>query len=228
MTTRFDPKMFLARVGEGKMIVTFKAGAVIFKQGTPAEHVYYVQSGKAQESVTSEQGKDAVIGLLEPGLFFGTGALDGEEMKHLSTVTAITPCIITAITPGAMKKALQKPEFAQLFLAYLLHHNRVVEAEKLELLFNDSERRLMKRLLVLAQVEIAGEPPKPIGPEITQEMLAQMIGTTRPRINYFLNRFRNMGLIKYNGSAHKSTHTITVLPGLLQVVLQDDVVVERA
>lgn len=206
---RFDPQTFLASVGQGKTITNHSPGEIIFKQGADADAVFYLQSGKAKETVESEQGKDAVVGVLEPGMFFGTSAVDGGTVR-VSTVAAVTTCTVTAITIAEMKKALREPKFAQLFMAYLLHHNSKIEAEKVDLLFNSSEKRLARKLLMLAHV---GEgPPQIIGPEITQEMLANMIGTTRPRVNLFLNKFKKIGLIKYNGG-------IVVLPGLLRAVL---------
>lgn len=211
MTKRFDPKSFLEGVGDGKTITSHRAGEIIFKQGTPAQHVFYLRSGKAKETVASEQGKEAVVGMLEPGLFFGTSSLDGDHLR-LSTVTTIAPSTITAITKDAMMKALNEPVFAQLFVAHLLHHNSRIEAEKVDLLFNSSEKRLAQKLLILAHSKEGRL--QMIGPEITQEMLADMIGTTRPRVNYFLNRFQKMGFIKKNGG-------ITVLPALLKAVLQE-------
>lgn len=210
---RFNPKLFLERVGAGKTITDHEPGAVIMKQGTPADQVFYLQSGRATETVTSEHGKDAVVGMLEPGVFFGTSAIDG-GVNRFSTVTALTRCTVTAIEKNAMKEALKEPRFAQLFMAYLLHHNSKIEAEKVDLLFNNREKRLAQRLLILAHVGEEGMSHV-IGPEITQEMLADMIGTTRPRVNYFLNRFRKMGFIKYNDDG------ILVMPGLLRAVLYD-------
>jgi CRP/FNR family transcriptional regulator, cyclic AMP receptor protein len=210
LIVKFDPKTFLAKVGEGKTITVHRPRAVIYKQGDPVDLVFYLQSGKAKETVASDQGKEAIVGMLEPGLFFGTSGLDG-GIARLSTVTAVTECIVTAITKDAMKVALKQPSFAQLFMAYLLDHNSKIEAEKIDLLFNDSERRLAQKLLILAHA--ADGLPQVIGPEITQEMLANMIGTTRPRVNYFLNRFRKMGFIKYDGG-------ISVQPALLTMVLQ--------
>lgn len=208
---RFDPQAFLEQVGAGKTITEHAAGAVIFRQNELADAVFYLQRGNAKESVTSEQGKEAVVGVLGPGLFFGTSALDGGRLR-LSTVVAITPCTVTAISKAAMKAALTEPPFAQLFMAYLLAHNSKIEAEKVDLLFNSSEKRLAQRLLILAHV---GEgPAQLIGKEITQEMLAEMIGSTRPRVNLFLNKFRRLGFIRYNGG-------IRVQPGLLRAVLQD-------
>lgn len=215
---QFDPLNFLASVGSGKTITTHAPGEVIFKQGTHADLVYYLQNGKAKETVESEHGgKDAVVGVLEPGLFFGTSALDGGAIR-LSTVVAVTTCVVTAITIDAMKKVLKEPRFAQLFMAYLLHHNSKIEAEKVDLLFNSSEKRLARKLLMLAHV--AEGPPQIIGPEITQEMLSMMIGTTRPRVNHFLNKFRKLGFIKYNGG-------IMVQPSLLKAVLQETPSIEE-
>lgn len=208
---RFDPRNFLGRVGDGKSVRDYRPSEVIFRQKAPAEHVFYLQSGRAKETVTSEQGKEAITGVLEAGLFFGTNAVDAGTSR-LSTVIAVTHCVVTAITREAMNRALQDPRFAQLFVAYLLYHNSKIEAEKIDLLFNSSEKRLAQRLLILARVSDGA--PQRIGPEITQEMLADMIGTTRPRVNYFLNKFRKLGFIRYNGG-------IEVLPALLRAVLQE-------
>lgn len=217
VTTRFDPKEFLAQVGEGKKITAFQPGDVIMKQGTMAEQVFYLQTGKAKETVRSEQGKDAVVGVIYPGGFFGTSSLDGG--MRVSTVTAVSVCVVTTITKEGMRLALRRePKFAQLFMAYLLHHNSKIEAEKVDLLFNSSEKRLAQRLLMLAHVDDG--PPQVIGPEITQEMLAAMIGTTRPRVSHFLNKFRKLGFVQYASEAHQRGHNgITVLPTLLRAVL---------
>lgn len=208
----FDPKQFLERVGKGKRINRYRQGEIVFKQGDPAAHVFYLRDGKAKETVMSESGKDAVVGMIEPGMFFGSSSLDGDTLRH-STVTAIVPSSVTEITVSAMKEALLVPGFAQLFVLYLIHHNSLIEAEKVALLFNSSEKRLAQKLLILAH--FGDGAPQVIGPEITQEMLAEMIGTTRPRVNHFLNKFRRLGLIKYNGG-------ITVLPALLKTLLQDE------
>lgn len=208
----FDPRSFLERVGEGKRIILFRQGETVFRQGTPAAHVYYLREGKAKETVLSETGKDAVVGMIDPGMFFGSSSLDDGGQWH-STVTAIVPCIVTEITVPAMRQALQQPLFSQLFMAYLLRHNSTIEAEKVNLLFNRIEKRLAQKLLILAH--FGDGPPQVIGPEITQEMLAEMIGTTRPRVNHFLNKFRRMGFIKYNGG-------ITVMPSLLRTLLHDE------
>lgn len=208
---KFDPKVFLEEAGEGRTLSRYKAGAVIMKQGSEAEHVFYLVSGRAKETVTSDGGKDAVVSMLGPGLFFGSSALDGHAYR-LSTVIAMTPCAVTAIERDAMTEALKETVFAQMFVSYLLDQNIKIEAEKVDLLLNSSEKRLAQRLLILSRASV-GEPQL-IGPEITQEMLADMIGTTRPRVNYFLNRFRKMGLISYRGG-------IVVQPGLLRLVLTE-------
>lgn len=206
---RFDPKSFLAAVGEGKTVTAYRTGQAIFKQGQPADLVFYLQSGKAKETVISQAGKEAVIGVLEPGQFFGTSGLNGNSSR-ISTVTAVTACVVTAINEEAMQMALHRPKFAQLFMAYLLEYNSRIEAEKVDLLFNSSEKRLAQKLLILAH---AGEgAPQVIGPEITQEMLADMIGSTRQHVNHFLNKFRQLGFIKYNGG-------ILVMPPLLKAMM---------
>lgn len=210
VTKRFDPLLFLERVGSGKTITSYRASQVIFQQGTRASHVFYLQSGKAKETVADDRNKEAIVGMIEPGMFFGTSSLT--RSLHFSTVTALVPCIVTAIVTEAMNTALQIPSFAQLFIHYLIKHNSKIESEKVALLFNSREKRLAQKLLILAH--FGDGPPKLIGPEITQEMLADMIGTTRPHVNRFLNKFRKLGLIKYNGG-------ITVLPPLLAMLLQD-------
>jgi CRP/FNR family cyclic AMP-dependent transcriptional regulator len=207
---RFDPMVFLNNVGGGKTVTVYKPGQTIFRQHDVATDIFYLQTGRAKEIISSEQGKEAVVGMLEPGVFFGASGMYGGA-ERLSTVTALTTCTATAITQEAMKLALHRPQFAQLFMAYLLDHNSRIEAERINLLFNSSEKRLALKLIMLAHV--ADGEPEVIGPEITQEMLAEMIGTTRPRVNYFLNKFRKLGFIKYNGG-------IVVLPALLEAVLQ--------
>lgn len=215
----FDPEKFVKRVGSGKTITEYKSGDVIFQQGAPAEHVYYLQSGRAKEVARSEHGKVAVVGMIEAKQFFGTSAIDGTPTR-LSTVVAVTACVVTEITKEAMKDALKEPHFARLFMAYLLHHNSQIEAEKIDLLFNSSEKRLAQRLLVLAH--IGEDSPRIIGSEITQEMLADMIGTTRPRVNSFLVKFRRLGFIRYITDPQRKGHNgIEVLPALLRAVLTE-------
>lgn len=204
---RFDPETFLQHVGSGKTVTAYRSGAIIVGQGSRADLVFYLQSGRAKEAVMSEQGKGAIVRVLEQHMFFGISAVYSDA-PLMSTVTAINPCVVTAIEAEAMRAALKQTKFAELFMVYLLRHNTRLEIEKTDLLFDNSERLLAKRLLMLAH--FGEEKTETIGPEITQDMLAEMIGTTRPRVNYFLNKFRKLGLIKYNGG-------IKVLPGLAQL-----------
>jgi CRP-like cAMP-binding protein len=211
--TRFDPKAFLTKVGEGKTITRYKPGEIIFKQGEPAGAVYYLQYGSVKESVVSDQGREAVVGMLEPGLFFGTACLDGPAVRA-STATAVKASMVTAIAKEAMNAMLNgRLEFAQLFRVYQLHLTSRLEADKIDLLFNSIEKRLARALLILAHVGADREPQK-IGADISQELIAEMIGTTRPRVNYFMTKFRKLGYIKYNGG-------IEVSPQLLSIVMND-------
>jgi len=218
--TRFDPKAFLTKVGEGKTITRYKPGEIIFKQGEPAGAVYYLQYGSVKESVVSDQGREAVVGMLEPGLFFGTACLDGPEVRT-STATAVKASMVTAISKEAMNAMLNgRLEFAQLFRVYQLHLTSRLEADKIDLLFNSIEKRLARALLILARYGADREPQK-IGADISQELIAEMIGTTRPRVNYFMTKFRKLGYIKYNGG-------IEVSPQLLSFVINDVPKIENA
>ncbi len=212
--TRFDPKTFLTKVGEGKTITRYRPGEIIFKQGEAAGAVYYLQYGSVKESVVSDQGREAVVGMLEPGLFFGTACLDGPEVR-MSTATAVKASMVTAITKEAMNAMLNgRLEFAQLFRVYQLHLTSRLEADKIDLLFNSIEKRLARALLILARYGGDGTTPQKIGSDISQELIAEMIGTTRPRVNYFMTKFRKLGLIRYNGG-------IEVSPSLLSIVMND-------
>lgn len=218
--TRFDPKAFLTKVGEGKTITRYRPGEIIFKQGEPAGAVYYLQYGSVKESVVSDQGREAVVGMLEPGLFFGTGCLDGPELRT-STATAVKASMVTAITKEAMNAMLNgRLEFAQLFRVYQLHLTSRLEADKIDLMFNSIERRLARALLILAHYG-DGTTPQKIGTDISQELIAEMIGTTRPRVNHFMTKFRKLGYIRYNGG-------IEVSPALLSFVLNELSKIESA
>ena len=212
--TRFDPKAFLTKVGDGKTITRYKPGEIIFKQGEPAGAVYYLQYGSIKESVVSDQGREAVVGMLEPGLFFGTACLDGPAVRA-STATAVKPSMVTAIAKEAMNALLNgRLEFAQLFRVYQLHLTSRLEADKIDLMFNSIERRLARALLILARYGVDGTTPQKIGSDISQELIAEMIGTTRPRVNHFMTKFRKLGYIKYNGG-------IEVSPDLLSFVMNE-------
>jgi CRP-like cAMP-binding protein len=210
---RFDPKSFLAKVGTGKTILEFRKNRHVFEQGDVADTVFYIQKGKVKLTVLSELGKEAVVAILEPGQFFGEGCMTGHTLR-ISTTTAIEDCLITAITKAAMIAAIHdEPKFSELFMAYLLTRNSRIEEDLIDQLFNSSERRLARMLLLLANFGKEGSP-QPISPNISQETLAEMIGTTRSRVSYFMNKFRKLGLISYNG--HIEVHS-----ALLNAVLHE-------
>jgi CRP/FNR family cyclic AMP-dependent transcriptional regulator len=210
---KFDPKKFLAKVGEGKTILEFRKNQHVFKQGDPADTVFYIQTGKVKLVVLSEQGKEAVIAILEPGQFFGEGCMNGHALR-IATTIAMEDCLITAITKTAMIAAIHdEPQFSELFMAYLLTRNSRIEEDLIDQLFNSSERRLARLLLLLANFGKEGSP-QPINPNVTQETLAEMIGTTRSRVSAFMNKFRKLGLISYNG--HIEVHN-----SLLNAVLHE-------
>jgi len=194
----FDPKDFLANVGEGKTILEFGKADVIFSQGDEANTIFYIQKGRVKVVVVSEQGKEAVVGILEPGQFFGEGCMNGHSLR-IATATAMEACLITAITKPAMLAALHdQPKFSELFVSYLLTRNSRIEEDLIDQLFNSSEKRLARLLLLLANFGKEGTPQL-ISPNISQETLAEMIGTTRSRVSVFMNKFRKLGLINYNG-----------------------------
>jgi CRP/FNR family transcriptional regulator, cyclic AMP receptor protein len=212
-TEMFDPKNFLAKVGVGKTIVEFHKNQKVFSQGDVADTVFYIQSGQVKLTVMSEQGKEAVVAILGPGHFFGEGCMNGHSIR-ISTTTAMEDCVITVITKAAMIKALHdEPTFSELFMAYLLTRNSRIEEDLIDQLFNSSEKRLARLLLLLANFGKEGSP-QPISPNISQETLAEMIGTTRSRVSHFLNKFRKLGLISYNGK-------IEVHSSLMDAVLRD-------
>jgi len=209
----FDAKVFLGKVGTGKTILEFQKNQNVFEQGDIADTVFYLQKGKVKLTVLSEQGKEAVVAILEPGQFFGEGCMNGHA-RRIATTTAMEDCLITAITKTAMIAALHdEPKFSELFMAYLLTRNSRIEADLIDQLFNSSERRLARLLLLLANFGKEGSS-QPISPNVSQETLAEMIGTTRSRVSYFMNKFRKLGLISYNGN-------IEVNNSLLSAVLHE-------
>jgi CRP/FNR family transcriptional regulator, cyclic AMP receptor protein len=209
----FDPKNFLAKVGEGKTISAYQKDQVVYSQGEPADEVFYIQEGKVKLTVVSEQGKEAVVAILEPGQFFGEGCLNGHPLR-IATTTALDDCVITCITKTAMIATLHsEPQFAELFMSHLLDRNSRIEEDLVDQLFNSSEKRLARLLLLMANFGKHGKP-EPIVGKISQETLAEMIGTTRSRVSFFMNKFRKLGFIEYNGQ-------IEVHNSLLNVVLYD-------
>ena len=209
----FDPKKFLASVGSGKTINRLLKGDVIFSQGDAADAVFYIQKGQVKLTVISEQGKEAVVAILGPAQFFGEGCMNGHTVR-ISTTTAMDECVVTRIEKAAMIAVMHKePDFSELFMAYLLDRNSRIEEDLIDQLFNSSEKRLARLLLLLANFGKEGNP-EPIVGKFSQETLAEMIGTTRARVSFFMNKFRKLGFIEYNGS-------LKVHNSLLNVVLYD-------
>jgi CRP/FNR family transcriptional regulator, cyclic AMP receptor protein len=214
-----DPKTFLAKVGAGKTILTFRKNQNVFAQGEVADTIFYIQKGRVKLTVLSERGKEAAVGILETGQFFGEGCLNGHSLRIAAT-TAMEECVITSITKEAMIAILHtEPKFSEMFMAYLLTRNSRVEEDLIDQLFNSSEKRLARLLLLLAHFGKEGSP-QPINPSISQETLAEMIGTTRSLVSFFMNKFRKLGLISYNGK-------IEVHNSLLSAVLHDKPEIER-
>jgi CRP/FNR family cyclic AMP-dependent transcriptional regulator len=211
--TTFDPKTFLATVNHGRTASAYPKEAVIFRQAGPADAVFYIRKGRVKIAVASKQGKEAVVAMLGPGEFFGEGCLIGQPLR-LSTARAMVDSEVMRVTKAEMIRVLRdEPEFAELFISHLLIRNSRIEEDLVDQLFNSSEKRLARTLLLLANFGRAGEP-QPITTRISQETLAEIIGTTRPRVNAFMNKFRKLGFIEYNGS-------LKVHSSLLSVVLHD-------
>jgi CRP/FNR family transcriptional regulator, cyclic AMP receptor protein len=206
----FDPKVFLAKVGVGKAILEFHKDQNVFAQGDIADTVFYIQNGRVKLTVVSDQGKEAVVAIMEAGQFFGEGCMNGHKLR-ISTTTAIEDCVITSITKDAMITALHdEPKFSEMFVAYLLTRNSRIEEDLIDQLFNSSEKRLARLLLLLANFGKEGSP-QPINPNISQETLAEMIGTTRSRVSFFMNKFRKLGLISYNGKIEVHNSLLTAV-----------------
>jgi CRP-like cAMP-binding protein len=211
----FDPQEFLATIGGGRKVVTFPKNETIFNQGDAADSVFYVQQGKVRLTVVSKIGREATLGLLGEGEFFGEGALAGQPMR-MGSATAMTDCELLRIDKKAMMLALHREhEFSDLFVAYLLARNIRYEEDLVDQLFNSSEKRLARILLLLAHFGKEGVPVTVI-PKISQETLADMIGTTRSRVSFFMNRFRKLGFIAYEAGSGLQVHS-----SLLNIVLHD-------
>lgn len=211
--SQFPLKKFLAETGEGRTLTAFAPNNVIFAQGEPANSIFNIHKGKVKVTVVSESGKEAVIAVLGPGDFFGEGCLAGQLLR-MSTATAMTDCSIMRLDKPVVVAMLQRePAFAELLLTYVLTRTIRIEEDLIDQLFNSSEKRLARALLLLANFGKDGKPETVI-PKISQEVLADMIGTTRSRVSFFMNKFRRLGFIKYNG-------TLEVHSSLLNVVLHD-------
>jgi CRP/FNR family cyclic AMP-dependent transcriptional regulator len=210
---KIDPGAFLAAAGVGRTKEKYKRGQAIFRQGDEADAVYYIDKGKIQITVASKQGKEGVIAILEPGEFFGEGALAGQPL-HMATASAMAEASVTRIDKETMIRRLREdPTFSQVFMGFLLSRNVQIEADLVDQLFNSSEKRLARVLLLLAHFGKDGKM-EPVLPKISQDLLAARVGTTRSRINYFMNKFRKLGFIEYNG-------TLKVNSALLNVIVHD-------
>jgi CRP/FNR family transcriptional regulator, cyclic AMP receptor protein len=210
----FDPTKFLATIGEGRTIVAFPKKQTIFTQGDTADAVFYVQEGKVRLTVISKIGKEATLGILTEGAFFGEGGLAGQPLR-MGSATAMADCQLLRIDKKAMMLALHREHtLSDLFVAYLLTRNIRYEEDLVDQLFNSSEKRLARILLLLAHFGKEGVPETVI-PKISQETLAEMVGTTRSRVSFFMNRFRKLGFVDYGGSG------LQVHSSLLNIVLHD-------
>jgi CRP/FNR family transcriptional regulator, cyclic AMP receptor protein len=209
----FDPKTFLAVIGEGRKIMSIAKKQTIYAQGALCDAVFYIQMGKVRLTVVAKNGKEATIGILNPGDFFGEGALAGQPLR-MGSASAMTECEIIRIDKKAMMLALRREhKLSDLFTAYLLGRNIRYEADLVDQLFNSSEKRLARILLLVANFGKEGTPQSVV-PQISQETLAEMVGTTRSRVSFFMNKFRTLGFIHYNGG-------LEVHSSLLNVVLHD-------
>jgi CRP/FNR family cyclic AMP-dependent transcriptional regulator len=209
----FDAKTLLAAVGEGSATRDYQKAQLVFAQGDRADAVFFVQRGKVKLTVLSRQGKQAVIALLGPGDFFGEGCLAGQPVR-MATATAMTEAAIVRLPRQTMVRALHRDAvFSELFTTYLLSRNIRMEEDLVDQLFNSSEKRLARILLLLANFGKEGRP-EPVVPKISQETLAEMVGTTRSRISHFMNKFRKLGFVEYNGR-------LEVHSSLLHIVLHD-------
>src|SRR5581483_2608243 len=209
----FDPQTFLTRVGTGKTTLTIKKKEVLFSQGDAADAVLYLQTGKVKLTVVSPRGKEAVVAVLGPASFFGEGCLTAQVVR-MATAKAMIDSTVIRIEKTAMVRALHEdPVFSELFMAYLLSRNIRIEEDLVDQLFNSSEKRLARILLLLAHVGKEGKTELVI-PQMSQETLAEMVGTTRSRVSFFLNKFKKLGLIDYEGG-------LRIHSSLLSVVLHD-------
>lgn len=215
LSTHVDPENFFTKAGVGRTVVILKKNDAAFSQGAPADAVFYIQEGKVQLSVVSKVGKEAILGILGEGEFFGEGSLAGQALR-MGSANAMTECELLRIDKKEMMQALHREHaFSDMFVAYLLARNIRYEADLVDQLFNSSEKRLARILLLLAHFGKDGVPQTVI-PKISQETLADMIGTTRSRVSFFMNRFRKLGFVDYSGASGLQVHS-----SLLSVVLHD-------
>jgi CRP-like cAMP-binding protein len=211
----FDAEVFLESAGARKAVVNYGRGETVFRQGDVGKHVYYVQSGGIKLSVLSRTGKEAVVAMLGPGDFFGEGCMAGQPLR-MGSATALTPTVVVLVPKRRMAQLLhEQPTMADRFIAHMLSRNIRIEEDLIDQLFNSSEKRLARALLLLARYGKQDVPVRAV-PKVSQETLAEMIGTTRSRVNFFMNKFKELGFIEYDGQ-----HPLKVNSSLLSVVLHD-------
>ena len=211
--TPFDPKTFLAKVGEGRTISAYRKNQPIFTKGDPANALFYIQKGKVKLTVVSSHGKEAIVAVLGPADFFGEGCLAGQP-RRMATAAALSDCSVVRIEKSAAIKVIRnQPRFSELLMSYLLSRNIRIEEDLVDRLFNSSEKRLARILLLLANFGKDGKPEQVI-PKVSQETLAEMVGTTRARVSFFMNKFRKLGFVDYDGN-------LEVHSSLLNVILHD-------
>jgi CRP-like cAMP-binding protein len=209
----FDPEAFLSRAGQGRTMVEYSKDQNVFSQGERADAIFYIQNGKVKVSVVSKQGKEAIIAILAAGAFFGEGCLAGQTVR-MATATAMTDCSIARVAKVTTLRLIHDElPFSEMFVAYLLSRNIRIEEDLVDQLFNSSEKRLARVLLLLANFGKEGRP-EPVVTQVSQETLAEIVGTTRSRVSFFMNKFRKLGFIDYNGG-------LKVHSSLLNVVLHD-------
>jgi CRP/FNR family transcriptional regulator, cyclic AMP receptor protein len=215
----FDVKVFLNTVDGGRSVSNYRKNQQIFAQGDAADSVFYIQDGQVKLSVISELGKEAIVALHTKADFFGEGSLSGQSLR-LATAAAMTDCVIMRLDKAAIVRVLhEQPKFSEMFLAYILSRNARVEADLVDQLFNSSEKRLARLLLLMANFGKEGRP-EPVIAKVSQETLAEMVGTTRSRVNFFMNKFRKLGFIHYNGK-------LEIHNSLLNVILPVDPSLKR-
>jgi CRP-like cAMP-binding protein len=209
-TTAFDARAFLTKARAGRSVSTYRKKQVVFVQGDPADAVFYLEKGQIKLTVVSDQGKSAIVAVLDRGDFFGEGCLAGQPVR-MATASAVTDASVVRVERQAMIRLLhERSPFSERFMAHLLARNVRIEEDLVDQLFNSTEKRLARVLLLLARFGKEGAT-EPMIPKISQEVLAEMVGTTRPRINEFMNKFRKLGFIDYNGGLHIHSSLLNVL-----------------
>jgi CRP/FNR family cyclic AMP-dependent transcriptional regulator len=214
---KFDLKVFLAETGKGRALADYAKNQQIFLQGAPADGIFYIQKGKIKLTVVSKQGKEAVVAILGAGDFFGEGCLAGQSLRMASATTMLECSILRIEKAGAIRLLHEQPAFSEVLLHHMLSRNIRIEEDLVDQLFNSSEKRLARVLLLLANFGKEGEPSLVI-PKISQETLAEIVGTTRSRVSFFMNRFRKLGFIQYNGQFDSG---LEVHSSLLNIILHD-------